>query len=250
MPGGGSGMHLQDGFIVGIFNYCDRWCETCPFTSRCRVFAGMAEGEAALDPQTTAVVGPRWMRELIDGINQAAKAPLPDGEWQRLRRTIASEHAPIRARADAYCEEVHLWLRATGFHAIRDLSDPRAVIRWFHTIIPPKVVRALKGLAHRFPEDADWPADPEGSAKVALLGIDRSHAAFLQLVERNVASDSEVQPLLAHLVWLGLAVERVFPNARTFVRPAFDEPDEVARLYTVSGADAPDGLQGTARRLR
>ena len=26
-------------FISGIYNYCDRWCERCPFTSRCLVFA-------------------------------------------------------------------------------------------------------------------------------------------------------------------------------------------------------------------
>src|SRR5829696_7236004 len=26
-------------FISGIYNFCDRWCERCPLTSRCRVFA-------------------------------------------------------------------------------------------------------------------------------------------------------------------------------------------------------------------
>ena len=36
-------MEVQEGFIVGIFNYCDRWCERCPLTSRCRVFATLAE---------------------------------------------------------------------------------------------------------------------------------------------------------------------------------------------------------------
>src|SRR6185503_16937586 len=25
-------VEVRDGFIVGIFNYCDRWCETCAFT--------------------------------------------------------------------------------------------------------------------------------------------------------------------------------------------------------------------------
>jgi len=25
--------------ISGIYNYCDRWCERCPLTSRCLVFA-------------------------------------------------------------------------------------------------------------------------------------------------------------------------------------------------------------------
>ena len=26
-------------FISGIYNYCDRWCERCPFTSRCLNYA-------------------------------------------------------------------------------------------------------------------------------------------------------------------------------------------------------------------
>ena len=25
--------------ISGIYNYCDRWCERCPLTSRCLVYA-------------------------------------------------------------------------------------------------------------------------------------------------------------------------------------------------------------------
>ena len=29
--------------ISGIHNYCDRWCERCPYTSRCGSFA-LTEG--------------------------------------------------------------------------------------------------------------------------------------------------------------------------------------------------------------
>ncbi len=43
-------MDVRNGFIIGIYNYCDRWCETCAFTSRCRVFADGAEMEAERDP--------------------------------------------------------------------------------------------------------------------------------------------------------------------------------------------------------
>lgn len=32
-------MDVRDGFILGIYNYCDRWCESCAFTSRCGAFA-------------------------------------------------------------------------------------------------------------------------------------------------------------------------------------------------------------------
>ncbi|MBW2259153.1 MAG: hypothetical protein JRF18_01685, partial [Deltaproteobacteria bacterium] len=29
----------DDQYISGIYNYCDRWCERCPFTARCMNFA-------------------------------------------------------------------------------------------------------------------------------------------------------------------------------------------------------------------
>jgi hypothetical protein len=71
---------------------------------------------------------------------------------------------------------------------------------------------------------------PRRSAKVALLGIERSHAAWLDLVQCGVVSAAEAEPFIADLVWLGDALEGARPRARAFVRPAFDEPDAVARL--------------------
>src|SRR5262245_16756365 len=34
-------MSSKPGYIDGIYNYCDRWCERCIFTSRCRNFEGV-----------------------------------------------------------------------------------------------------------------------------------------------------------------------------------------------------------------
>ena len=31
--------------ISGIYNYCDRWCERCPLTSRCLVYATEKEDD-------------------------------------------------------------------------------------------------------------------------------------------------------------------------------------------------------------
>ena len=28
----------SEGYIVGIHNYCDRWCERCQFTEQCRIY--------------------------------------------------------------------------------------------------------------------------------------------------------------------------------------------------------------------
>lgn len=240
-------MEVLDGFIVGIFNYCDRWCETCAFTSRCRVFANGARAEASLDPGLKALLDapslpedvppppPRWMQELLEELNEAANQPLSEEEREQLRPRAMPEHDSLRGRTHAYTMEVHRWLHAREYAAVGDIGDPRAVIGWFHTMISAKIVRALDGLATDTPEECDGPADHDGSAKVALLGIERSHAAWLQMVERGFASPAEVDPFVAHLVWLGEELERVFPKARAFVRPAFDEPEAVAKLWAAEG---------------
>ena len=70
-------MEIRDGFIVGVFNYCDRWCETCALTSYCRVFAmDRADSEmavtmeAGLNATPTVVDSPgapmKWLEDVLD----------------------------------------------------------------------------------------------------------------------------------------------------------------------------------------
>jgi hypothetical protein len=240
-------MDVQEGFIVGIYNYCDRWCETCAFTSRCRGFADHAELEAEHDPHLKPVTEapplpqdippppPRWMQELIDEMNKLAQEPITDDEYEQARPSIAPEHKSIETRAHAYSDSVHAWLEARDSGSRHQPTDPRAVVGWFQYSIPAKIHRALSGLAYHEADERDWPADHDGSAKVALLGIERSHAAWLELVHLELASASEIEPFIAHLIWLSDELERVFPKARAFVRPGFDEPDAVARLLASEG---------------
>ncbi len=103
-------------------------------------------------------------------------------------------------------------------------------------LIATKTNRTLTVWPGQDSDDIAFPSDSDGSAKVALIAIDRSHAAWLELVERRVLPAAEADPFIADLVWLGEAPERARPKARAFVRPAFDEPDEVAMLL-----EAEDG---------
>jgi hypothetical protein len=230
---------VRNGFIVGIFNYCDRWCEACAFTSRCRLFADMAEMEASRDPGLKALVDatpleaapppPPWLAELLHEMDEALLDPGNDGE--AIERPLLAHHLIIHERARDYCARVCRWQQGRrALDSANDPADPRAVVLWFHAMIHVKIHRALQGLVDDRPEDRDWPPDYDGTAKVALLGIDRSHAAWLELVDRGLATDAEAAPCIADLVWLGDALERALPNARAFVRPALDEPDEVSRL--------------------
>ena len=240
-------MDVEDGFILGIDNYCDRWCETCAFTSRCRAFADRAELEAGEDPHLKAIAEapplpqdmppppPRWMQELIDDLNKAVAKPISDNEYRKLCPDMSEEHKLIVTRAHAYADRVHTWLESHNVVSKLDPGDPRSVIRWFQYSIAAKTYRALRGLACDDPQERDWPADHDGSAKVALLGIERSHAAWLNLVHRGFATPSEIEPAIADVIWLCDELEAVFPHARAFVRPGFDEPEEVARLVAAEG---------------
>lgn len=192
-------MEIRDGFIVGVYNYCDAWCDRCPFTSHCQLFADKGQMEASLDPNLEPVVTapehlsvtppppPPWLQELLDEMDEAARTPSAEHAYQRRERRV-----------------------------------------WFHMMIHVKAMRALQGLAED-PSGRNWPPNHGGSAKVALIGIDRSLTAWRDLVEVGLVSASEVTPFVEDLVWLRASLERTFPKARSFVRAGFDEPEEVAR---------------------
>ena len=208
-------MDVRDGFIVGIYNYCDRWCERCALTSHCRLFADQAQYESSSDPNFTLMIEAAAVAE-----------ELPDDEEGGAPPHVPAEHEPIERRAIAYSTRTSRWLDGADGRRVRS-SAAHEVIAWFHTLIPAKVNRALTVWP-----DADQEfsgSDSDGSAKVALIGIERSHAAWLELVERGDAPLSEAAPLVADLVWLGEALERVRPAAREFIRPGLDEPAAVAQ---------------------
>ena len=63
----------------------------------------------------------------------------------------------------------------------------------------------------------------EISAKVALIAIDRSIAAWGQIYKHFPEHTNDILDILVHLDRLRRKTETTFPNARAFVRPGFDE---------------------------
>ena len=73
--------------------------------------------------------------------------------------------------------------------------------------------------------------DPDADRFGGAADADRTaHAAWRALADRDVLTEADAARFMTDLAWLSEALERVFPKARAFVRPGFDEPDEVARL--------------------
>lgn len=97
------------------------------------------------------------------------------------------------------------------------------VITFYHLSIFAKLRRAVHGMEIDEVIGDDYPSDSDGSAKVALIGIDRSIAAWMTL-HRCVPEqeDAAIRALLL-LNKLRAVAEHSFPNARLFVRPGFDD---------------------------
>lgn len=104
------------------------------------------------------------------------------------------------------------------------LEEALEVIRWYQYQINIKLMRAIESKKR---EDSlelnDFPKDSDGSAKVALLGIDRSISSWNELLKYLPEQKERILNLNIHLNRLRKRVESEFPNARAFIRPGFDE---------------------------
>ena len=238
--------------ISGIYNYCDRWCERCPLTSRCLVFATeqvdhngspethYVQNEAfwhKLDSillETQALIA-EWAREAGIDLNHV---PEEEVKTRKRRRQLVDTH-PLARAGKKYANAASDWFREFD-QAIKasdlcacdaageepeQLEDAREVIQWYQYQIAVKIMRGLSCRDDGWedePEMAEFPKDSDGSAKVALIGIDRSMAAW-RLLQLSLAERCEsIVPLILQLERLRKRVEKSFPEARDFIRPGFD----------------------------
>ncbi len=105
-----------------------------------------------------------------------------------------------------------------------DLNEVFEVIRWYQNFICAKIMRAVRGAIDDEREEPcdEFPSDSDGSAKIALIAIDRSIAAWA--VVRSYCGEDALDSI-AFLDNLRQAVEIAFPKARSFIRPGFDSVD-------------------------
>jgi len=229
--------------ISGIYNYCDRWCERCPLTSRCLVYATEQEDDNSL--QSNDVRNEAFWRKLnaifqetreiivewanVAGVDLNGSAD-EDESRQHRKRQLVDNH-PLTKAGKKYANAASDWFRELDQSIevgdnVERLEDAREVVQWYQYQIAVKTIRALSGRKEELegdPEIAEFPKDSDGSAKVAMIGIDRSIAAWrlmqLSLPERAAS----IVPLILQLDRLRVRLEKAFPEAREFVRPGFDE---------------------------
>ena len=257
-------------FIEGIYNYCDRWCERCSFTSRCMLYAMEEEdrddqADHDLDSDAfweklTSIF--KQTHEMIARIAEEHGVDLDSLDSQQAQEKASERRArsktdPLARSAQQYITLVNGWfdndypgseqerdadasrsdLPLIDFDAqdrAANIQDAISVIRWYQFQIAVKITRGLireDADAERKKEKGKDPdigrqSDSDGSAKVALIGMERSISAWARLQEILSEKSETILPIILHLEQLRRATEQAFPNAQSFVRPGFDEaPD-------------------------
>ena len=109
---------------------------------------------------------------------------------------------------------------------LKQLTESVEVILWYHIQIWIKINRAITG-SYEEEEDGDmfegFPKDSDGSAMVALTGIESSIGAWNYLRGKLPSERETIIPIIRMLLWLKMEVEKVFPNAKDFVWPPKQE---------------------------
>ena len=251
----------QSAFIPDIYNYCDRWCKRCPFTSRCMNFVLAQEQLGDIDSfdirspafWQSLMDAFRVTREFLEDVLKRCGLEITEDDLNRARaaeqrkQQRLEEHACSRT-AKRYIAIVDEWFEAmqpffqeceTEWREAEeaDCSDTDAckqfeemqrlieTIRWYQRQIYAKIMRALSGKYDELLSSIlkGTPKDCDGSAKVALIGIDRSISAWIALRECLPTRNDDIIDLLVALDRMRRDVEITFPDARAFIRPGFDE---------------------------
>lgn len=174
---------MQEKFISGIYNYCDRWCERCTFTTRCRNFESTGKlSSEQLDMNNKAFwdnISSNFQKALqllykiaeeqgIDLDNIMTKEE--EAEYAAKQNSVrkAAKNHPVVKLCNQYrglvmpfieksegmvdtarelVEHLHLGITSEEevVHTMASLGDCFEIIQWYLFFIEAKLQRALRG---------------------------------------------------------------------------------------------------------
>ncbi|MBL4753011.1 MAG: hypothetical protein JKY52_05340 [Flavobacteriales bacterium] len=249
----------EEGFIAGVYNYCDRWCERCRFAMQCRVYDGISDEngnikeltieetleevsgsfkktfemlydwaqEAGIDLDELSNDADEWKQERKLRTDQIDNHPLSKATWDytRMTDTWLKEQLPtLDKKLNELRKHVELGIHPEQQLAQRDrIQDAIEVIQFYMNPIYVKTRRALDGLmdGNDYWDDTIQ-NDFNGSAKVALLETERSLIAFETLMNMIPEQLDDTLNIMAQLEKIRKGLLGQFPDARKFVRLGFD----------------------------
>jgi hypothetical protein len=248
--------------IEGIHNYCDRWCERCYFTSRCAVYENTGNLPPEEKDISNKAFWERIGRNFSDAITilqAAAKKHNVDLDAVSEEENLAFKQRkhllnlqikkhPLSELSLKYIKEGKklfdndellndkrkelIYAVETGIHSEEQtieeaatIKDCAEVVQWYLHFIYVKLQRAMHGKmdGEKTAGEDRFPKDSDGSAKIALISVDRSIEAWVNLLHLIPQQEDAIISLLSLLQKIKAIGEAEFPDARKFIRPGFDE---------------------------
>jgi len=217
-------MDVQNGFIVDVSSFCDRWCARCPLTTRCELFV-----KNKGDRHTTTLESRLDLLEQVEMLHAAGRTrsgAIAHSNESKLPKDLEPSPlapSPEVARNTSTLQRKRQQARFSANAAVRMAVE---TIDHFALFVPVKMLLCLGTVSRE--GAGPQQSDANGWGKAALLGLERMHAAWKLLVDTHHFSESDVAPFLSEIARMQRNVERAVPNARAFVRPGFDEMGDVA----------------------
>jgi hypothetical protein len=237
-------------FIPGIYNYCDRWCERCTLSHKCLTYAHEQEmKEESNNPGTDDIDNEKFWEQIrlsfevtLDMISEDANEL--GISLDELPEVEVPEHveSPVEILAGQYGSGLCNWLDANGdllrnkanqllmIHSNEDVAmkfaDALEVVQWYCFYISAKVHRSHFDLDIRLQEndmDGDPLWDNRGSAKVAIIAVNRSMEALTALYSEMKDNEDDILKFLSQLSQIKKQLLATFPTAMEFRRPGFDD---------------------------
>jgi hypothetical protein len=257
-------MSDKNHFIPGIYNYCDRWCKRCTFTSRCRNYESTGNlQQEQLDLNNTAFWEnlSKTFSKTVELLQKAATEHgvdlnniLSKEEKQELREKEALTEKNIKQhplsklckhyqkltlpfiekefneklvqKVRDMVQHTHLGITSeeTAVHTVARLGDCEEIIQWYVFFIDAKLQRALSGKmdGEEWDTENGYSKDSDGSAKVSIIAVEKSMAAWVRLSELLPSAEDLSLQALSLLSKIKNTAIQEFPDAMKFKRPGFD----------------------------
>lgn len=252
---------MGDNNIIGIHNYCDRWCERCIYTSKCAVYESTSKlSSEQLDSDNAEF----WdnlssnFKQTLDLLKKEAEkrgidfseienyepseeelqnekrkrdfakkhnVAVLSRNYSKLTLAFTKEDVDLSEKVRELVKQGHLGIKSPDeiVTTTADIGDAFEVVQWYMFFIEVKIQRALSGKFDDEEDPVDFPKDSDGSAKIALIAIEKSMAAYAKLHTYFPEQEDVILNALSVLQQIKRGVELEFPNAYSFVRPGFDE---------------------------
>lgn len=228
-----------EGLIESIYNYCDRWCERCAFTSKCLNYASSKDAPDSDGPELWDYLHNVFVATMLMLDEMMQKMGIDPEEIKTMEppeEPDPKDH-PLYKNVENLSFSMHKWLEQNkpGEPSPEEIDnlpseneknprfyDALEVIYFYNFFISAKIYRALSGIGDFEPEEVQ--SDSNGSAKIALIALDRLIAAWSIIMENLMDHEDDILKFLITLAEIRKQTEINFPLARKFVRPGFDEP--------------------------